>query len=156
MNIFQRLREDHDKQRLLIQSLLQTHGDSCARRDIYDSLKQELQAHAVAEERHFYVPLIGSDLMQEKSRHAIAEHHEMDELLADLDEIDNASSAWLIKAKKLSEKIHHHLEDEEHEFFQLAGKVLTPELKESLSDDFIAEKQNFLKTNITDKKIHKD
>ncbi len=27
-------------------------------------------------------------------------------------------------AKKLSEKVHHHLKEEEHGFFQQAGKIL--------------------------------
>jgi hemerythrin-like domain-containing protein len=84
--------------------------------------------------------------MQEKARHASAEHHELDELIADLDEISNSSPAWLAKAKALGEKIHHHLDEEEHEFFQLAGKVLDSKLKERLSDDFLKEKLRFMES----------
>jgi hypothetical protein len=47
-----------------------------------------------------------------------------------------SSPGWLVTAKKLQEKILHHLDDEEHEFFQLAGKVFTDEQKVSLAKDY--------------------
>lgn len=72
-------------------------------------------------------------MMQEKARHGIAEHHEIDELIEKLDETDYDSSAWLKYAKDLKEKVEHHLEDEEHSFFQLAGKVFSQSQKEDLA-----------------------
>jgi Hemerythrin HHE cation binding domain len=144
MNIFQCLRKDHDHQRQLMQDLLETKGDTEERRDLFDEVKVELHAHAIAEERHFYVPLIQTDLMQEKSRHAISEHHEIDELIEALEEIEFSSSAWLMKARELGEKVHHHLDEEEHEFFQLAGKALDEKSKLSLAKDFIEEKERCL------------
>jgi hemerythrin superfamily protein len=62
MNIFEALREDHDTQRLLVDSLVETQGDSQARKTFFEQVKTELEAHAVAEERHFYVPLMDDDL----------------------------------------------------------------------------------------------
>lgn len=67
--------------------------------------------HANAEERHFYKPLISNNMMQEKARHGIAEHYEIDELIAQLEETEYDSSAWLKRAKQLKEKVEHHLED---------------------------------------------
>ena len=46
---------------------------------------------------------------------------------------------WMAAAKKLSEKIHHHLEEEETKFFQEAGKVLTEGQKLSLTKEYEAE-----------------
>lgn len=43
------------------------------------------------------------------------------------------SPAWLTYAKQLCEKVEHHLEDEEHTFFQLAGKVLSENQKTDLA-----------------------
>ena len=74
--------------------------------------------------------------MQEKARHGIAEHHEIDELLEQLDDTDYSSSAWLKIAKDLKEKVEHHLEDEEHTFFQLAGKVFNEQQKTALAKDY--------------------
>jgi len=73
------------------------------------------------------------------SRHAISEHHEMDELMEELDETDMSSPAWLVTAKKLSEKVHHHLKEEEQKFFQMAGKLLDDTQKEKLAGSYVKE-----------------
>lgn len=62
--------------------------------------------------------------MQEKARHGIAEHHEIDELIESLENTDYDSSAWLKTAKKLKDKVEHHLENEEHTFFNWQEKYL--------------------------------
>ena len=133
MNIFEALRLSHQTQRALADHLLQTSGDSKDRETLFKELKAELAAHAAAEERFFYVPLIGHDSTQAASRHGIAEHHEMDELVEQLEDTDFSSPAWLAIAKQLHHKIYHHLEDEENGIFQLAGKVLTDAQKLSLA-----------------------
>lgn len=139
MKIFEALRRDHDKQRALIKILLETQGDSSIREEYYKHLKVELVSHAVAEERHFYAPLMQTDETIGLSRHGVAEHHQIDKLIAKLDETDMSSSAWLTTFKQLANKIEHHLAEEEHEFFQQAGKALTEKEKEVLADDYLAE-----------------
>ena len=47
-----------------------------------------------------------------------------------------SSSAWLVEAKKLHHLVHHHLDEEEHEVFQLAGKALSEGQKERLGDKY--------------------
>lgn len=137
MNIFEAIREDHEIQRDLLDKLINTSGDTNRRDDIFIAIKKELKIHADAEERHYYKPLIDSDLMQDKARHGIAEHHEIDELIEQLEDTKYDSSAWLKIAKKLKDKVEHHLEDEEHKFFQLSGKVLTQNQKEELADSYL-------------------
>lgn len=118
MNIFEALRESHDRQRALVEKLVKTVGDTPERRHLFESLKNELYAHAVAEDRYFYIPLMMTDSGLNISRHALAEHHEMDELLEKITETAWHSSRWLILAKQLSETVLHHLQEEEHGFFQ--------------------------------------
>ncbi len=142
MNIFDAIRKDHEKQRTLVKLLAKTHGDSDGREELYSKLKAELEKHAVAEERHFYVPLMEKDLTQEKARHGVAEHHELDELIAELDKTDRSSSGWLTTAKKLEEKLIHHLDEEEQEIFQLAGKVLDEGEKKSFASEYIQEMES--------------
>ncbi|WP_452223189.1 hemerythrin domain-containing protein [Lacinutrix chionoecetis] len=136
MNIFEALRKDHEIQRDLLKKLVETSGDTKKRDEIFKAVKHELEIHEDGEERFFYVPLIDDDLTQEKARHSIAEHHEIDELLAELEEMDYDSSGWLKIAKKLQHEVEHHLDEEEHEVFQLAGKVLTDNQKTSLSKEY--------------------
>ncbi|RKN75128.1 hemerythrin domain-containing protein [Ulvibacterium marinum] len=133
MDIFKALREDHDKQRDLLKQLVSTSGDTKKRQQLFKNLRTALETHADAEERYFYKPLIDSDKTQEKARHGIAEHHEIDELITELDQTDFSSPAWLRIAKNLKERVEHHLDEEEHQVFQIAGKVLSTSQKESLS-----------------------
>lgn len=139
MNIFEALRESHDRQRGYADALIQTSGDSEARAQAYRQLKEELQAHETAEERFFYIPLMEHDNGIDLSRHAISEHHEMDEMMEELDETEMSSPAWLATAKKLSEKVHHHLKEEEQKFFQMAGKLLDEKQKQSLAGKYVKE-----------------
>lgn len=139
MNIFEALRHSHDTQRAMADSLIATQGDSPERELLFKELRAELSAHAAAEERFFYVPLIAHDMTQEPSRHGIAEHHEMDEMVETLEKTDRSSPAWLATAKELHHKIFHHLKDEENGIFQLAGKVLSEAEKLSLAKGYEGE-----------------
>ena len=139
MNIFEALRESHERQRNYADILVQTHGDNAERVEAYKQLKAELQAHETAEERFFYIPLMEHDKGIDLSRHAISEHHEMDEMMEELDETEMSSPSWLATAKKLSEKVHHHLKEEEQKFFQMAGKILDEKQKESLAGQYVKE-----------------
>lgn len=139
MKIFEALRKDHEKQRLLLKILAETSGDTAARREYFQELKDQLESHAVAEERHFYSHMLENDKTVELTRHGIAEHHEIDELIEKLDETDMSSPAWLHYLKSLQEKVEHHLADEEQEFFQVAGKVLNERQKEKLADGYREE-----------------
>ncbi|EPM5662394.1 hemerythrin domain-containing protein [Vibrio alginolyticus] len=138
-NIFDVLKESHEKQRLLLDALMETSGDSPAREEFYHNLKEELEQHAVAEERFFYAPLIDSDKTIDLTRHGIAEHHEIDKVIAQLDATDMSSPAWLNLMKTLRHKVLHHLEEEEQRFFQLAGKVMTDKQKMKLADGYVEE-----------------
>lgn len=144
MTIFEAIRKDHDTQRDLLKKLVNTSGDTKERDEIFKAVRKELEVHADAEERHFYKPLISNDMMQDKARHGIAEHHEIDELIEQLEETNYDSSAWLKIAKDLQDKVEHHLEDEEHKFFQLAGKVFTNTQKQELSTAY----QEHMKANL--------
>jgi len=139
VNIFEALRESHERQRNYADILVQTHGDNAERVEAYKQLKAELQAHETAEERFFYIPLMEHDKGIDLSRHAISEHHEMDEMMEELDETEMSSPSWLATAKKLSEKVHHHLKEEEQKFFQMAGKILDDKQKESLAGQYVRE-----------------
>ncbi|MEZ9107517.1 hemerythrin domain-containing protein [Vibrio cyclitrophicus] len=138
-NIFDVLKDSHEKQRLLMDALLQTSGDTQARQELYVNLKNELTKHAIAEERHFYAPLIESDQSIDMTRHGIAEHHGIDKIIAQLDDTEMSSPAWLVLMKTLKDKVEHHLEEEEQRFFQTAGRVLDTEQKETLARKYEKE-----------------
>lgn len=139
MNIFEALRISHTQQRALADQLVAPHGDHEARDVVFTALRKELEAHETAEERCFYVPLIAHDATVEAARHGIAEHHEMDEMVEELADTEMSSPAWLARARALRHKVHHHLDEEEQVFFQLAGKLLTATQKTALAKEYEAE-----------------
>lgn len=143
MNIFEALRLSHDTQRALAARILATEGASPERTELYRQFKHELAAHAAAEERCFYAPLIAFDSTMAQSRHGMAEHHEMDELVDKLNGIEMSSPAWIAQFRKLRDKVFHHLDDEEHGIFQLSGKVLGEGEKKKLARDYEEEFARF-------------
>lgn len=63
----------------------------------------------------------------------------MDELVEQMEDVEMDASNWLKLAKDLEHQLIHHLEEEEHEVFQMAGKVLTEKQKTSLATDYNKE-----------------
>ena len=132
-NIYEALRESHDIQRSLCRKLLRAKPAGDDRQALFTALRIELAAHAAAEERFLYAPILMDDMGLDPSRHALAEHHAMDELVEKLQSLETSGDAWLEQAKKLSEKVHHHLREEEKKFFQVSGKILTDTQKHRLA-----------------------
>lgn len=139
MNIFEALRQSHDVQRQLGAQLLQTQGASAERDEIFKKYKIELVAHETAEERYFYVPLLMDDNGVDLTRHALSEHHQIDEYIEELEQADQTTSSWMATAKKLVEQVHHHLSEEEHRFFQMSGKILSEQQKQQLAKQYFEE-----------------
>lgn len=123
-NLYDALRESHEEQRSLLRLLLRSRAGSDDRRDLFKALRVELEAHEAAEERFLYAPILMDDMGLDASRHALHEHHEIDELVDDLRGLDPAGEAWLEKARELSRQVHHHLREEEKKFFQVSGRIL--------------------------------
>ena len=137
--IFDAIRESHDLQRDLCRKLTASRGDMTARELLFLQLKIELMAHAAAEERHLYVPLLMQDGGLDASRHALHEHHEVDELLEDLSVRNKKQAGWIATAKKLSFTVRHHLKEEESKFFQTAGRLLSTTEKKRLAGKYTRE-----------------
>ena len=125
------------------EQLIHTSGDTPERRKIFNLLKNELFAHAVAEDRYFYSPLMMTDSGLNITRLALAEHHEMDEILQSLEQTDFSHSRWLVLAKRLSEIIAQHIQQEEHSFFQKALKILDENQKLILAKKYLSEYKKY-------------
>lgn len=122
--IYDALRESHNRQRALCRKLLLSKPHTEERIATFSALRIELAAHAAAEERYLYVPILMDDMGLSSSRHALHEHHQIDELVEDLQVLNHTGRSWMATAHKLSEKVHHHLKEEEKKFFQVSGKIL--------------------------------
>ena len=139
MTIFDDLRASHEIQRSLARTM--THGRASAdnRRTAFLALARELDAHAAAEERHFYVPLLMDDAGLFVSRHALADHHKAEKLVDQLRGVDPTSAQFADISKELAVEVRDHLEEEEHGTFQLAGKLLSKTRQRELASAYRAE-----------------
>ena len=141
-DIFTALINKHEIQRNLCDKLEAAEGWA-AKREIYPDLALELQAHAAAEERHLYVPVMQHDEGLDLSRHAITEHHEMDEMMEVLDDGRTGEDNWLKTCGDLIHKVRHHLKEEENEFFKEARKILDADLQQRLGALYQVEHAEF-------------
>jgi hemerythrin-like domain-containing protein len=132
MDIFEALLQSHERQRAICKRLLADIGDPKEREQTFSELKIEMAAHETAEERAFYVPLIEHDDTVDPARHGIAEHHEMDEMVEDIEKAQAGSAEWLEAVGKLVHKVGHHLDEEEQKFFPQAKKVIEKDRQQEL------------------------
>lgn len=139
MDIFDALLKSHAVQREMCARLMAAIGEPRERGQIFEALKAELAAHETAEERSFYVPLFEHDETVDAARHGIAEHHEMDEMVEELEKADAGSAEWLETVGKLVHRIEHHLKEEEEKFFPQAREVLSRRQQKELGTPYQQE-----------------
>lgn len=124
-DIFGRLVEDHDRHRTLLAMIDATTGQSADRQRLFKELVLDIKGHAAAEEQALWSSVMRNPATTEDARHAVGEHKEMDQLLADLAARDMASSGWLRRFAKVREEYLHHIREEEQEQFVAAEKHLS-------------------------------
>lgn len=134
--IYDALRKSHETQRALCRRLVRAKPVDRRRETLQKQLAVELEAHASAEERFFYTPMLMEDAGLSSSRHALAEHHEIEELVDELKALSTDGPVWLDTARELSKTVHHHLKEEEQGFFQLAGRILSEKQKIDLARQY--------------------
>lgn len=123
--IFETLKQDHDKHRKLLAQMAETQGASEDRANLLETFTIEVKAHAAAEEQALYSTMMRKPETTGETRHSVAEHHEIEEMLNDLAATDMSSSAWMAKFKDLRHEYEHHIDEEEEEHFPDFEKYLT-------------------------------
>lgn len=152
-DLFGRLVEDHDLHRHLLALISETTGASDDRKRIFKELVLELKAHAAAEEQALWSSVMRNPKTTETARHAVAEHKEIDEMLADLAARDMASPTWLRRFHQLKEEYLHHIKEEEQEQFRDAQTHLTSVDISYMEKFFAARKQAEKKSAKVERKI---
>lgn len=124
-DLFGRLVEDHDRHRALIAMIQESDAKSPVRKKLFLELNRETKAHAAAEEQALWSTVLRDPATTDDARHAVAEHKQIDDLLADLAARDMTAPSWLKRFEKLKEKYLHHIREEEQEQFVAAEKHLS-------------------------------
>ena len=119
-DIFGRLVEDHDRHRALFAMIEETDPKSAERASLFEELVHEVKGHAAAEEQALWSTVLRNPETTEDGRHAVHEHKQIDEMIADLAARDMTKREWMKRFGELKEKYLHHIREEEQEQFVAA------------------------------------
>jgi len=151
--IFGRLIEDHDKHRALIAMIEETTTKSPERKMLFEEFCREVKSHAAAEEQALWSTVLREPKTTDDARHAVAEHKELDDLMADLAARDLTSPGWLRRFAALKEEYLHHIGEEEQEQFVAAEKILSVEDRKYMRKVFERRKKEEKSAVKIEKKI---
>lgn len=142
MNIFDRIKQDHDHTREVIEKLKATTARAQkTRRELFDDLKLEMWVHHKVEEAVFYAFLRESKDMHGEAMEAYNEHHMANGVFEELDTFPVDSEEWGMKFKALCELVEHHMKEEEEDFFPAARKLISADIAKLMGERFDARKR---------------
>ncbi len=132
MDIYARIRQDHDR----LRSLLDRLQDGGADPRLADELKRELWAHGKVEEVVFYDAVAHAGKARAEALEGLNEHHLINTLVNELNAMSGEGTAWKAKVQVLGEQVRHHIDEEEEELFEEARAVIGQDRAEDLGRAF--------------------
>jgi hemerythrin superfamily protein len=122
MDIFERIKADHDQARAVMKQICGTDNDAEKKRDaLFRTLSLEIWAHHKVEEATFYEALKKKGEVAE-AYEAQNEHHMINTIMDELATMPTDSEQWQMKFSAMTELLTHHLDEEEEDFFPMAKK----------------------------------
>ena len=140
-HIFARLKQDHDRQRELLERIEETQGGSDERASLFEAFTKDAKSHAAAEEQALYSTMMRKPETTEETRHSVHEHYEIETMLNDIAATDMASSEWMAKFRELRHEYLHHIGEEEDEHFPDFAQYLTEADEQHMRAVFERRKQ---------------
>ena len=127
------LKADHDNVKKLLSELeTTTERGVKTRAELFSTIKGELTVHEIIEEEIFYPELKAHPKAKDIVLEGFQEHHVVDLLMKELEELDVTDETWGAKAIVMKENIEHHIEEEEGEMFKQARAVFDRQELEDL------------------------
>jgi hemerythrin-like domain-containing protein len=118
------LKNDHDKVKKLLTELESTTERGVkTRSELFATIKGELTVHETIEEEIFYPALMETAKTRDITLEAYEEHHVVDLLMGELEDLPVDDETWGAKAKVMKENIEHHIDEEEGEMFKKTRQV---------------------------------
>ena len=138
------LKRDHQTVRELFRAFDEAGTDTDARRSLYRHIRQELQRHSRVEEHVFYpaVMRLRAEPAREAVRDALEDHHIVDGLLAELDQLEPEDVRYGEKMRTLQQSVERHITSEEDALFAQARIHLTDERLERLGRDMAVMRES--------------
>lgn len=139
-DIFERLKQDHDKHRAMIAAIEACDARGDERKALFEEYKTDASAHAATEELTLYAELMAMVDERIYAQHSAADHHEIGEKFEELDKLDVRSDDWFKKFAELKKTYLDHLREEEETIFGKAREALGEQKSVELRDAFNAKK----------------
>jgi Hemerythrin HHE cation binding domain len=125
MNATDLLRQDHEKVKKLMEEIDSTTERGVkTRNELFTRFKQEMTVHERIEEEIFYPRLTEQAKTKDIALEGYEEHHVVDMVMAELDDVPYDDERWGAKFTVMKENVEHHIEEEEGEMFKLARQAL--------------------------------
>lgn len=144
MNAIELLKADHKTVDKLFQKVKATEEGE--HKELFEKIKQELDAHTHIEEKIFYPRLKEEKELEDITLEGIEEHHQAKMFLRELSNLTDDSEKFEPKLKVLMEDITHHVQEEEGEMFPDVEKIISSAELEELGKRMEEEKKNFQKS----------
>ncbi|MCM8557703.1 hemerythrin domain-containing protein [Sphingomicrobium sediminis] len=132
--IFKQLKNDHETHRKLLDEISEAKGEQ--RKQLFTNFRMEVTAHAAAEEETLYSTMLEKPDLRHDGQHSVAEHHELDELMGELADMDVDSAEWTKKFKQLRHDYLHHIDEEEEDMFPVAKEGLSEAKAKEMGERF--------------------
>jgi hypothetical protein len=114
------LKRDHEMVKDLMQRITESETDRTAAMSMFEQLVDDLSIHERIEEEIFYPALKTKREMKDEVLESYEEHHLVDEIIEELDDVTPEDERWPAKFKVLRENIEHHIKDEEEKLLKEA------------------------------------
>jgi hemerythrin superfamily protein len=135
MNAIQLLKHQHQEVEKLFKEIEACQDDDRDQlRRLFAEVADNLAAHADIEEELFY-PEVKQRQRDGMVQHAVEEHFEMKQLLAQLLDLEVGSSEFVMVLAQLKDAVLGHVEEEEGEMFPEARKLFSKAELDELGKD---------------------
>lgn len=142
MNGLDLLRADHRRVEKILAQLDDTSEDDVERRrELFREFTDEMQAHEIIEEEILYPALQNHSKAREVVLEGYEEHHVVDTIMSELDDVPFDDEIWAAKFSVMKENIEHHIEEEEDEMFEQAAEIFDEDELESLGERMAERKK---------------
>jgi hemerythrin-like domain-containing protein len=135
MNAVTLLTTDHTEMKKLMNELDETTDRGIKiRHELFGKLRDKLEIHETIEEEIFYPALKEHPKAKDIVLEGIEEHHVVDGIVAELEDLSVEDETWGAKLTVMKENVEHHMEEEESDMFPKAKKVFDDDELKALGE----------------------
>lgn len=134
--IFHHLAGEHAEVSMLMKRLASASQESSLRDELFPEIRKSLLAHAHAEEKEFYPPLLRIPELEDLVSRCLSEHERVEGYLEQLASGNKKTKTWTEVFGRLMRAVEGHVEREESELFPKAVELITDKQAERIGERY--------------------